>query len=75
MPLFGAMCSNKAGLEMPIFFMIWSNKSEQLGIVLYLTMKAVFRNMDSIWRNAIVINEDKTKRIVLTKVIKEDTMS
>ena len=77
MPLFGAMCPNNAGLGMPIFFMTYSNDNEsgQVGITLYLTMKVVFRIMDSIWPNAIVIEKDKTEKITLTKVIKEDRAS
>ena len=56
---------------MLIFLMICSNDNEsgQVGTTLYLTMKAVFRNMGSIWPNAIVINKDKSERITLTKVI------
>ena len=74
MPLFGAMCPNKAGLSMPVFFMICSNDNEsgQVGTALYLTLKAVFGNMGSIRPNAIIIDKDKTKRIVVLKVIKED---
>ena len=74
MPLFGAMCPNKTGLGMPVFLMICSNDNEsgQVGIALYLTLKAVFENMDSIRPNAIVIDKDKTERIAVLKVIKED---
>ena len=65
MPLFAGMYPNKVGLGMPIFLMVYSddNESWQVGIALYLTIKAVFRNMDTIWPNAIVIDKDKTKRI------------
>ena len=74
MPLFGAMCPNKAGLGMPVFLMICSNDNEsgQLGTALYLTLKVVFGNMGSIRPNAIVIDKDKTERIAVLKVIKED---
>ena len=74
MPLFGAMCPNKAGLGMPVFLMICSNDNEsgQVETTLYLTLKAVFGNMGSIRPNAIVIDKDKTERIVVLKVIKED---
>ena len=36
------------------------------------TLKAMFGNMGSIRPNAIVIDKDKTKRIAVLKVIKED---
>ena len=41
--------------------------------ILYLTMKVVFECIGSIWSNIVVI--DKTKMVILTKVIKEDTTS
>ena len=74
MPLFGAMCPNKARLGMPVFLMICSNDNEggQVGTTLYHTLKAVFGNMGSIQPNAIVIDKEKTERIVVLKVIKED---
>ena len=74
MPLFGAMYPNKACLDMPIFLMICSNDNEsgQVGTILYLILKAVFGNIGSIQPNAIVIDKDKTERIVVLKVIKED---
>ena len=74
MPLFGAKCPNKAGLSMPVFLMICSNdnKSGQVGTTLYLTLKAVFGNMGFIRPNAIIIDKDKTERIAILKVIKED---
>ena len=43
-----------------------------MGTALYLTLKAVFENMGSIRPNAIVIDKDKTERIAVLKVIKED---
>ena len=74
MPLFGAMCPNKAGLGMPVFLMICSNDNEsgQVETTLYLTLKVVFGNMGFIRPNAIVIDKDKTERIAILKVIKED---
>ena len=44
MPLFGAICPNKAGLDMPVFLMICSNDNEsgQVETALYLTLKAMF---------------------------------
>jgi hypothetical protein len=70
------MCPNKAGLGMPIFLMLCSddNESGQVGIALYLTIKAVFRNMGIIWPNAIVIDTDKTELISLTRAIFEDDL-
>ena len=35
-------------------------------------MKAMFGNMSSIQPNASVIDNDKTERIVLTRVVEED---
>ena len=63
MPLFGAMCPNKACLGMPLFLMICSNdnKSGQVGTTLYLILKAVFGNIGFVWPNAIVIDKDKTE--------------
>ena len=43
-----------------------------MGTTLYLTLKSMFGNMGSIRPNAIVIDKDKTERIVVLKVIKED---
>jgi hypothetical protein len=69
-------CINKASLGMPIFLILCSddNESGQVGTALYLTIKAVFRNMAPIWPNAIVIDKDKTKRIALTRTIFEDNL-
>ena len=61
-------------MDMPVFLMICSNdnKSGQVGTALYLTLKVIFENMGSIWPNVILIDKDKTERIVVLKVIKED---
>ena len=74
MPLFAGVCPNASGLGMPIFIMLCSddNESGQVGTALWLTMKAVFRNMDGIRPNAIVIDKDKTSRTAITKAINED---
>ena len=66
------MCFNKVNLEMHIFLMICSNDndSEQIRIALYHIIKVMFGNMSF---NTIVIGKDKTKRITLIKVIKENS--
>jgi hypothetical protein len=62
MSLFAGMCPNKAGLGMPIFLMLCSddNESGQVGTTLYLTIKAVIRNIGTIRPNATIIDKDKT---------------
>jgi hypothetical protein len=47
---------------MPIFLMLCSddNESGQVGTTLYLTIKAVIRNIGTIRPNATVIDKDKT---------------
>ena len=69
MPLFIGMCPNASGLGMPIFIMLCNddNESGQVGTALWLTIKAVFRSMDTIRPNAIVIDKDKTSRIAIMR--------
>lgn len=76
MPSFAGMCANNAGLEMPIFLMLYSddNESGQVGTTLYTTIKVVFQNIGIIWPNTIVIDKDMAKRIALIKPILEDAL-
>jgi hypothetical protein len=63
MLLYVGMFPNKVDLGMPIFLILCSddNDSRQVGTAaLYISIKAVFRNMDTILPNAIVIDKDKT---------------
>ena len=56
---------------MLIFLMVYNNinESEQVVIILYLTMKAIFGNTSSIWPHATIICKDKSEKIVVMKAI------
>jgi hypothetical protein len=74
MPLYAGMYSNAHGLGMPVFLMLCTTDSEtgQEQTALYLTMKAVFLNMENIRPNAIVIDKSQTEFIAITQAVNED---
>ena len=57
-----------------IFLMLCSNDNDnfQVKTTLYITLKALFRNMDPIPPNIIVINKNKIVKIAISKAIYED---
>lgn len=74
MSLYARVWPNASGIGMPIFLMICNVDKDikREGMALWLTMKVVFQNMETIRPNAIVIDKACTELNAITKAINKE---
>ena len=72
--LYAAMCPNKQGVGMPVFFILCSANvgSNHESVALKLILSAIFKSMDEVLPNAIVIDRSWTEHNAFREVIDHD---